>query len=119
MLRHGSPSCSSAVAVCACLARLLVVWDGFAFGCFSAKFLHPPFERGCALIPAPCNMQHFPSLHSFLLLLHLTVAPSSLYHYHFLLSFSFFTTSAYRIGLSLFQGNPSHSFLQTYCSPFI
>ena len=44
----------------------------------------------CALIPAPCNFS-LPS-HSFLLLLHLTVAPSSLYHYRFLLSFSFFTT---------------------------
>jgi hypothetical protein len=45
---------------------------------------------GCALIPAPCNFS-LPS-YSFLLLLHLTVAPSSLYHYRFLLSFSFFTT---------------------------
>ena len=72
------------------------------------SFSIPPFEPGCALIPAPatffsplipfCSSCTSPSLR-----LRCTTII-------FLLSFSFFTTSAYRIGLSLFQGNPSHSF---------
>jgi hypothetical protein len=69
----------------------------------------------------PCTMHLFPPLPiPFCFLSHLTVAPSSLYHRRFLtFLFVLYKPSAYWIRLSLFQGNPSHSFLLLTVSSFI
>jgi hypothetical protein len=66
-------------------------------------------------------MHLFPPLPiPFCFLSHLTVAPSSLYHRRFLtFLFVLYKPSAYWIRLSLFQGNPSHSFLLLTVSSFI
>jgi hypothetical protein len=81
------------------------------------SFPPSPFD---GLRANPCTMHLFPSLpipfcsshtSSSLRLRCTTIV--------FLLSFSFFTPSAYWICLSLFQGNPTHSFLQLTVSPFI
>ena len=120
-----APRCDMAAPVCSSTRRSLCVL-GPAVGCLGTaslpvdlapSFSIPPLRMGCALIPAPATF--FPPLIPFC---SSCTSPSLCLRCTtiiFLLSFLFFTTSAYRISLSLFQGNPSHSFFAAYYSPFI